>query len=183
MRGFDLQFWICKCSMKSFSLFWHRRWGIRHWSNSRARQWVEFLSEQYAQTVCTVCYDRIAVRITYKYRPNSAVQAGGAQAAAHAFSAIFCHLMRSKQAHTSSPTAQHSWFNWKKTRQKLDSKKFVKLTHFTCARNNLTNFEFEVHALNGHQDFSSFRFLSFYCQNADLLTYLQIFSWNPNIHT
>ena len=28
--------------------------------------------------------------------------------------------MRSKQAHTSSPTAQHSWVNWEKNRQKLD---------------------------------------------------------------
>ena len=37
-----------------------------------------------------------------------------------------------------------------KTRQKLGLKKFVKMTHLTCPRHSLTNFEYEAHARTGN---------------------------------
>ena len=39
-----------------------------------------------------------------------------------------------------------SWANRQKTRQKLDCKKFVKLTDHTYASNSLTNFQYEAHS-------------------------------------
>ena len=37
-----------------------------------------------------------------------------------------------------------------KTRQKLDLKKFVKLTGHTCACYSLTNFKYEAHVMTGN---------------------------------